>query len=148
MPRIIRWRQTRENPSVPSSCDYWHVTVTIPLFDSILSEPEIRFSDNKLAHFELCALIPEVIREKDVQETCDILRSKWKHLPAEDILESELARWNVHCFGISGEKSITRYYVRILTQSFFQIFVSFFVSWLCFQLAVLKPKGRFPVSGR
>ena len=31
-----------------------------------------------------------------------------KHLLAEDILESELARWNVHCFGLSGEKSITQ----------------------------------------
>ena len=109
MPRTIRGRQTRANPSVTSPCDYWRVTVTIPLLDSILSELGTRFSDDKRAHFELCALIPEVIREKDVQETCDILRSKWKYLlPAEDNLESELARWKVHCIGISGEKSITQ----------------------------------------
>ena len=73
MPRIIRGRQTRANPSVTSPCDYWRVTVTIPLLDSILSELGTRISDDKRAHFELCALIPEVIREKDVQETCDIL---------------------------------------------------------------------------
>ena len=51
------------------------------------------------------------------------MKSKWKHLlPAEDNLDSELARWKVHCNGISDEKSVTQlrsYYVRMLTQSFF-----------------------------
>jgi len=109
MPRIIRGRQSRPNPSVASPSDYWRVTVTIPLLDSIISEIVSRFADDKRAHFELCALIPEVFKGRNLQETCDILKSKWKHLlPAEDNLESELARWKVHCHGISEEKSVTQ----------------------------------------
>ena len=85
MPRIIRGRQTRPNPAVTSPCDYWRVTITIPFLDSIISELESRFAVDKQAHFELCALIPELIKEKDVQETAHILKTKWKHLlPTED----------------------------------------------------------------
>ena len=81
--------------------------ITIPFLDSIISEMESRFAEDKRAHFELCALIPEVIREQDVQATCNILSSKWKHLlPEEGNFESELARWKVHCNGIFGERSI------------------------------------------
>ena len=92
MPRIIRGRQSRPNPSVTSPCDYWWVTVTIPFLDSIISEVVSRFADEKRAHFELRVLIPGIIKEKDVQETAGILKSKWKHLlPAEDNLDSELS---------------------------------------------------------
>ena len=77
--------------------------------DSIISEVVSRFADDKRAHFELCALIPEIIKEKDVQETAGILKSKWKHLlPAEDNLDSELSRWKVHCNRIFQEKSVTQ----------------------------------------
>lgn len=61
MPRIIKGRQTRWNPSVSSPCDYWRVTVTIPFIDSVISELETRFATDKRAHFELFVLIPEVI---------------------------------------------------------------------------------------
>ena len=84
MPRVIRGRQTRPNPEVASACDYWRVTITIPFLDSIISEMESRFAEDKRAHFELCALIPEVIREQDVQAICSILSSKWKHLLLEE----------------------------------------------------------------
>ncbi len=99
MPRIIRGRQTRPNPDVSSPCDYWRVTVSIPFVDSILSELESRFATDKRAHFELCALIPKVIKEKDdLEETVEVLTSKWKHLiPTEDNFESELTRWKQHC---------------------------------------------------
>ena len=43
MPRVIRGRQTRPNPTVSSPSDYWRVTITIPLLDSIISELEARF---------------------------------------------------------------------------------------------------------
>ena len=82
--RVIRGRQTRPNPEVASACDYWRVTITIPFLDSIISEMESRFAEDKRAHFELCALISEVIREQDVQATCNILSSKWKHLLPEE----------------------------------------------------------------
>ena len=68
------------------------MTVTIPLLDSIISEIVSRFADDKRAHFKLSALIPEVVIGKNLQETCETLKSKWKHLlPAEDNLDSELA---------------------------------------------------------
>lgn len=58
MPRIIRGLQSRPNPSVTSPCDYWLVTVTIPLLYFIIREIVNRLADDKRAHFELCALIP------------------------------------------------------------------------------------------
>ena len=98
MPRVIRGRQTRPNPAVNSPSDYWRVTITIPLLDSIISELAARFSIDKRAHYELCALIPTVITTKDEQHLSTTLKSKWKHLlPIEDNLNSEIARWKTHC---------------------------------------------------
>jgi len=95
MPRVIRGRQTRPNPTVNSPSDYWRVTITIPLLDSIISELE---AVDKRAHYELCALIPTVITIKDEQQLSTTLKSKWKHLlPTEDNLDSEIARWKTHC---------------------------------------------------
>ena len=146
MPRVIRGRQTRPNSEVASTCDYWNVTITIPFLDSIISEMESRFAEDKRAHFELCALIPEVIREQDVQAaTCNILSSKWKHLlPEEGNFESKLARWKVHCNGIFGERSITKLLCQMLIQSSFPMYRSYFVSWWYFVLAVQKLRGHFP----
>lgn len=97
MPRIIRGHQSRPNPSVTSPCDYWRVTITIPLLDSIMSDIVNRFAAEKQTHFELCVLILQIIKGKDVQETAGILKAKLKHLlPAEDNLDSELAQWKVH----------------------------------------------------
>ena len=111
MPRVIRGRQTRPNPTVSSPTDYWRVTITIPLLDSIISELEARFSVDTRAHYELCALVPTVITTKDEHQLCTILKSKWSHLlPAEDDLDSELARWKAHCNKFHAtlkEKSIT-----------------------------------------
>ena len=91
MPRVIRGCQTRLNPTVSLPSDYWRFTITIPLLYSIISELEARFSADKGAHYELCALIPTVITTKDEQQLSVILKSKWNHLlPAEDNLDSEL----------------------------------------------------------
>ena len=54
-------------------------------------------------------MIPEVIKGKDIQETCAILKTKLKHLlPAEDNLNSELHRWKCHCNALNEEKTITQ----------------------------------------
>ena len=76
MPHVIRDRQTRPNSSVSSPSDYWRITITIPLLDSIISELEARFSIDKRAHYELRALIPTVIATKDEQQSSVILKSK------------------------------------------------------------------------
>ena len=98
----------KTNPFVTLPCYYWLVTVTIPFLDSIISEVVNRFADDKRAHFELCALTPE-IKGKDVQETAGTLKSQWKHLlPLEDNLDSELSQWKVHYNEIPKEKSVTQ----------------------------------------
>ena len=70
---------------------------------------ESRFALETRAHYKLCSLIPEVIRDnKDLHETVDVLLSKWKHLmPCEDDFQSELSRWKQHCAEISRDKSVT-----------------------------------------
>jgi len=96
---------------VNSPSDYWRVTITFPLLDSIISELEARFSVDKRVHYELCALIPTVITTKDEQQLSTTLKSKWKHLlPTEDNLDSEIARWKTHSskyYSTVKDKSIT-----------------------------------------
>ena len=65
MPRIHSGRQTRANPAVGSPSEYWKVTIIIPFLDMIISEMNERLDTNKRAHYELCSLIPEVIRSKE-----------------------------------------------------------------------------------
>ena len=109
MPRVHGGRQTRSNPAVECPAQFWKVTITIPFLDTIISEMAERFDVNKRAHYELCSLIPEVIKSKEnLQETSDILLIKWEHLlPSGDNFQSELSRWKDHCMQISGDKSIT-----------------------------------------
>ena len=114
MPCIIPGRQSRPNPEVQSPKDYWRVTVTIPFLDSIITELESRFGSEKRAHYELCVLIPEVLREVErkkliVSAIASVLQLKWKHLmPYEDTFDSELFRWKNHCEGLKEAKSSTR----------------------------------------
>ena len=112
MPCIIPERQSRPNPEVQSPKDYWRVTVTIPFLDSIITKLESRFESEKRAHYKLCALIPEVLREverKKLSAIASVLQLKWKHLmPYEDTFDSELFRWKNHCEGLKKAKSITR----------------------------------------
>ena len=48
-----------------------------------------QFSPNKRAHYELCALVPDVIKYKDdLSQLIKILSAKWFYLlPAKDSLE-------------------------------------------------------------
>ena len=109
MPRVIHGRQTRSNPDVTCPYDYWRTTITIPFLDSIIMELETRFTSEKRAHFELCGLIPEIIKKNcNISHLSEILFTKWSHLlPARDDLESELHRWKQHCCGITEDKSLT-----------------------------------------
>ena len=97
---------------VQSPKDYWRVTVTITFLDSIITELKSRFGSEKRAHYELCALIPDVLREVEREKLsaiASILQLKWKHLmPFEDTFDRELFRWKNHCEGLKEAKSITR----------------------------------------
>ena len=75
--------------------------ISIPFLDIVSSELKSRFSHENRAHYELCALMPEVISKKDenaVTSLLNILKEKWEYillLPAA--FESELFRWSNHC---------------------------------------------------
>ena len=62
---------------------YWKRTVTIPFLDVICSELKRRPSKEKRAHYELCALIPQVIISKSEEATVElaqVLQKRWGHL--------------------------------------------------------------------
>ena len=53
--------------------EYWRRAVAIPFLDIVSSELESRFSHEKRAHYELCALVPEVISKKDENAVTSVL---------------------------------------------------------------------------
>ena len=67
-PRVCG-RQTQRN-NYPSEyvAEYWKRTVAISFLDVICSEMKSRFSEEKRAHYELCALIPKVIVKQSSAE--------------------------------------------------------------------------------
>ena len=75
--------------------EYWKCAVAIPFLDIVSSELKSRFRHKKRAHYELCALVPEVISEKAVTSLIDVLKQKWENvLPLPASFESELFRWS------------------------------------------------------
>ena len=75
--------------------EYWKCAVAIPFLDIVSSELKSRFSHKKRAHYELCALVPEVISEKAVTSLINVLKEKWENiLPLPAAFESELFRWS------------------------------------------------------
>ena len=63
-PRICRMQRTRESHPSDSVAQFWKVTTVIPFLDIVYSELKSRFSEDKRSHYELCALVPEVIITK------------------------------------------------------------------------------------
>ena len=81
IPRIVYGRQQRANPIVETSEQYWRVTISIPLLDSIISELECRFSEDKMVHYELFNLMPQVISaNEDLQSTESTIIRVWGDL--------------------------------------------------------------------
>ena len=77
--------------------EYWKRAVTIPFLDVVSSELKSRLSHEKGAHYELCALVPEVISKKDENAVTSLLKEKWEHiLPLPPAFESELFRRSNH----------------------------------------------------
>lgn len=56
-PRVCGRQRNRENHPAESDIQYWKRTVAIPFLDVICSELKSRFSKEKRAHYEPCALI-------------------------------------------------------------------------------------------
>ena len=59
-PRVCSRQRNRENYPAESAAQCWKRTVPIPFLDVICSELKSRFSKEKRALYELCALIPQV----------------------------------------------------------------------------------------
>ena len=95
-PRVNR----RGTTPAKTAKEYWKRAVAIPFLDIVSSELKSRFSHEKRAHYELCALVPEVISKKDenaVTSLLNVLKEKWEHiLPLPAAFESELFRWSNH----------------------------------------------------
>lgn len=74
--------------------------VAIPFLHVICSELKSRFSKENRAHYELSALIPQVITsmsEETTVELAQVLHEKWGHLmPLPSSFESVLFRWMNH----------------------------------------------------
>ena len=100
-PRVCSRQLNRDNTPAESVSEYWKRTVAIPFLDTVCSELKSRFSQETVAHYELCALIPSVITTKSSDEIADlddVLRRKWNHLlPLPSSFESELFRWKNYC---------------------------------------------------
>ena len=95
-PRVNR----RGTTPAETAKEYWKRAVAIPFLDIVSSELKSRFSHEKRAHYELCALVPEVVSKKDenaVTSLLNVLKEKWEHiLPLPAAFESELFRWSNH----------------------------------------------------
>ena len=100
-PRVCSRQLNRDNTPAESVSEYWKRTVAIPFLDKVCSELKSRFSQETVAHYELCALIPSVITTKSSDEIADlddVLRRKWNHLlPLPSSFESELFCWKNYC---------------------------------------------------
>ena len=96
-PRVCGRQTQRKNYPSESVAEYWKRTVAIPFLDVICSEMKSRFSEEKRAHYELCALIPAVIVKQssaEVEKLGERLLVKWNHvMPLSPAFKSELQRW-------------------------------------------------------
>ena len=91
---LVRPRLNRRGTTPAETAkEYWKCAVAIPFLES--SELKSRFSHEKRrAHYELCALVPEVISEKAVTSLINVLKEKWENiLPLPVAFETELFLW-------------------------------------------------------
>lgn len=96
-PRVTSTQRNRNNCPADTAAEYWKRTVVIPFLDIVCEEIKCRFSEEKRAHYELCALVPEVIIDKTTEEVVNVsqtLLAQWGHLmPISASFNSELIRW-------------------------------------------------------
>lgn len=96
-PRVCSRQRNQKNCPADTAAEYWKPTVAIPFLDIVCEEIKCRFSEEKRAHYELCALVPEVITEKTTAVVVNLsqtLLTKWGHLmPISSAFENKLIRW-------------------------------------------------------
>lgn len=99
-PRFYSRQRNRESYPAESAAQYWKRTVAIPFLDVICSELKSRFSKEKRAHYELCALIPQVITSMSEETTVELAQvlhdNRGRLMPLPSSFENELFRWMNH----------------------------------------------------
>ncbi|KAJ7391701.1 hypothetical protein OS493_017398 [Desmophyllum pertusum] len=83
-PRACNRQQNRDNTPAETVPSYWKRSVAIPLLDTVCAELQSRFSEEKRAHFELCALIPAVLTVKTSEEISEVSKSTSSKRATED----------------------------------------------------------------
>ena len=96
-PRVCSRQKNQENCPAETVQEYWGRTVAIPFLDAICAELKCRFGEDKRAHYELCALIPQIIVTKSMEATIvelsRVLHEKWDYvMPLPSAFDSELFR--------------------------------------------------------
>ncbi|XP_063586880.1 uncharacterized protein LOC134764230 [Penaeus indicus] len=67
---------------------------------------ETRFDESKRAHYELCSLIPQLVKNMDLDTSQNILHDKWQHiLPKPESFHSELKRWKNMCENLKSNEA-------------------------------------------
>ena len=100
-PRTNRRHIYRDNHPSNSVSDYYRVTLTIPLLDTLEQELKSRFYDDSLACYSGIYLIPSKIismqnsvRKKPLKELCQPLITFYRNdLPSASRIEAELDLW-------------------------------------------------------
>ena len=122
-PRMCRRQRNRKNHPSDSVAQYWKVTTVIPFLDIVYSELKSRVSEDKHSHYELCALVLEVIMTKSSEsllESCQVLLRKWEHImPLSSAFDSELFRWQQCCKSINTYMSVTTLLTSYADNKFF-----------------------------
>ena len=145
-PRVNR----RGTTPAETAKEFWKRAVAIPFLDIVSSELQSRFSHEKRAHYELCALVPEVISKKDenaVTSLLNVLKEKWEHiLPLPAAFESELFRWSNHWQEAMPYESVASIIASHADGISFPNIHELLKILLSYLLEAPRPKGHSPVS--
>ena len=86
--------------------------------DIAYSELKSRLSEDRRSHYELCALVPEVIITKSSEsllESCQVFLRKWEHIILlSSVFDSELFRWQ-QCYKSINTSSASMSVTTLLT---------------------------------
>ena len=95
-PKVCGTQTQRNNCPSETVAEYWKRAVAIPFLDVVCSEMKSRFGKDKRAHYELCALITEVVVDQsdtEVEHIIQVLLEKWTHImPLPSAFKSEVQR--------------------------------------------------------
>ena len=90
-PRVNR----RGTTPAETAKEYWKRAAAIPFLDIVSSKMKSRFSHEKRAHYELCALVPEVISKNDENAVTSLLKRFEREMGAYSSASCDVWKWAV-----------------------------------------------------